>query len=92
MIPKFIRQHGLQAPLHALQVSSWILALTNIIGSYCVIVPTLPSNPQVFNKQLIFIILYGISIAFTILLTYKASKSDPTDEIVYIHRSAIKKG
>lgn len=59
-IPHIRRQHGLQLPLHPLQVTGWLALAVLSIGAFLVVVPTLPTHaqPPLVATLAIFLLLH----------------------------------
>ena len=82
---KRVRSHGFQTPFHPLQIISWIYFLLKTATFYTILAPTLHSHS--LGLYLSSQVLYALLLFTVVLLAYMATRSDPTDTLIILHRA-----
>jgi hypothetical protein len=85
------KKNGFSLPLHPFQFITYLIILYEIVGASTVVVPVLDSPLQVPSIQTVFLVIYSPLQVAVVILGYWATKSDPTDPVVYAHRQAIER-
>jgi palmitoyltransferase ZDHHC1/11 len=75
------RRHGLNLPLNLCQLLSWVLLLFSIIVSEMMLFPALSTPKEVIPKQIIFSLLYHVTLIMLIITGSLATIIDPTDPL-----------
>lgn len=85
------KKNGFSLPLHPFQFITYLIILYEIVGTSTVLAPLLDSPLQVNFTQAVFLALYSPLQVAVVILGYWATKSDPTDPVVYLHRQAMER-
>lgn len=85
------KKNGFSLPLHPFQFITYLIILYEIVGTSTVLAPLLDSPLQVPSIQAVFIAIYSPLQVAVVVLGIWATKSDPTDPVVYQHRQAMER-
>lgn len=83
------KKNGFSLPLHPFQFITYLIILYEIVATSTVLAPLLESPSQVNRTQAVFLVLFSPLQISVVILGYWATKSDPTDPVVYLHRHAM---
>ena len=83
------RQNGFGKPLHPLQLFSWIIFGLNFLCFYLL---NMVSISSLRPAQFVLGVLYLVLTITVVLLAARATKCDPTDEVVYRERQSVLDG
>jgi len=85
------KKNGFSVPLHPFQFITYLIILYEIVAASSVLAPLLESPMQVTSTQAVFLVLFSPLQVGVVILGYWATKSDPTDPVVYQHRQAMER-
>jgi hypothetical protein len=85
------KKNGFSLPLHPFQFITYLIILYEIVATSTVLAPLLESPLQVLSTQAVFLVLYSPLQIGVVIFGLWATKSDPTDPVVYMHRQAIER-
>lgn len=83
------KTNGFSLPLHPFQYITYFIISFEVLVTAVVVIPVLPADYQVEDRQIIFVVVYGPMQVVVLAAGVVTTLSDPTDPVVYEHRRAM---